>query len=611
MIAKTAAAILIALTAVLLVSSSANAKMAISSFTTTSSETQAGGHPDLSTSFTLAEPGIKEAARNVTFNAPEGLFGNIGSLLACTSSDFALDQCPPNAQAGLVTIWANHGGDSEKLLGTAPMYNLEPGPDETGLFGLVVPSLHIPIQIPVAVRTGTDYGLRFTVAELTQTVPLARADLTFWGFPLDESHTSERFPRGGPGHPQGCPGRLDLACSPGVRASSISVPLIDNPTVCTGTPLITELRVQSYQDPENLSTQKGEYPATTGCEKEVFKPVLFTSITTDEADSPSGLNLELKVPQYFGLTPAPSQLRTAIVALPEGLTINPDAADGQTACSEADANFGSEDPAACPDSSKIGTFLLNTPALDGPLVGSLYIGQPQPGNQYRLFMVADGFGVHAKLIGTFHPDPQTGRLTAEFSDLPQVPFDDLQMHLFSSDRGLLATPTHCTVYDVAAHFFPWNSQIPDVVSTEPISVTSGPHRTSCPGLVRPFSPRLDAGTSNPVAGAFSAFNVKLDRDDGDQFLGDLNFRMPPGFTGDLRGIPYCSEASIAAAAGNSGRAERLDPELSGCKPDRHHQCRRGAGWAPVSRGRQDVSVGSLQGGAAEPCGDHPGSGGPL
>jgi hypothetical protein len=68
-----------------------------------------------------------------------------------------------------------------------------------------------------------------------------------------------------------------------------------------------------------------------------------------------------------------------------------------------------------------------------------------------------------------------------------------------------------------------------------------------------------AGTSNPLAGAFSDFHLKLDRDDGDQFLGDLNFRMPPGFTGDLRGISYCPEAAIAAAIGNTGRSEQVAP----------------------------------------------------
>jgi hypothetical protein len=68
-----------------------------------------------------------------------------------------------------------------------------------------------------------------------------------------------------------------------------------------------------------------------------------------------------------------------------------------------------------------------------------------------------------------------------------------------------------------------------------------------------------AGTSNPVAGEFSSFLLKLDRDDGDQFLRDLAFRMPPGFTGDLSNVSYCSEGAILQAADQLGRIEQEQP----------------------------------------------------
>ena len=77
--------------------------------------------------------------------------------------------------------------------------------------------------------------------------------------------------------------------------------------------------------------------------------------------------------------------------------------------------------------------------------------------------------------------------------------------------------------------------------------------------LRPFHPRLEAGTSNSQAGGFSDFHLKLDRDDGDQFLGDLNFTMPTGLTGSLRGRTYCPEPAIVAAVANSGRAEQSSP----------------------------------------------------
>ena len=265
----------------------AQAALQIESFTTTSSTTQAGGHPDLTTSFTLKEAGVAEAASNVSFNAPEGLFGNPNVLLECSSSDFAFTQCAPDSQAGLITVHANYEGEPSKLLGTAPIYQISSGPN-TALFAFIVPVLDIPIQIPVAVRTGGDFGLRFTVAELTQTAPLASADLTFWGFPANSANDARRFPKGSPGEPAGCPGLADTSCiiQP-VSASIPDSPLINNPTTCTGQSLVTRLNVQTYQDPEESTEATDSYPPITECYHMTFKPVLHADLTTNETDSAS------------------------------------------------------------------------------------------------------------------------------------------------------------------------------------------------------------------------------------------------------------------------------------------------------------------------------------
>ena len=193
------------------------------------------------------------------------------------------------------------------------------------------------------------------------------------------------------------------------------------------------------------------------CEQQTFKPALNVGLTSEAADSPSGIDISLRAAQSLSRSQTPSSIRSATVILPEGLSINPDAADGQTACTDAQANFGSEAPAECPDSSKIGRFDIRTPALVGPLTGSLYIGEPTPGNQYRLFMVASGFGINAKIVASVQPDPTTGRLAISVSDLPQVPFEEFNLHVFASDRGLIATPTQCTIYQVDSNFIPWNA----------------------------------------------------------------------------------------------------------------------------------------------------------
>ena len=98
--------------------------------------------------------------------SPRGIFGNPNAdHRSAPRSDFALDQCPSDSQAGLITVHANYEGDPDHLLGTAPIFDVEPGGDQTALFAFIVPTLNIPINIPVAVRTGDDYGLSFTVSE--------------------------------------------------------------------------------------------------------------------------------------------------------------------------------------------------------------------------------------------------------------------------------------------------------------------------------------------------------------------------------------------------------------------------------------------------------------
>ncbi len=531
----------------------------IDSFTTTTSTSQAGGHPDFETSFRIHDPGVTQSARNVAFNAPEGLFGDPNVVAQCSPTDFALQACPFASQIGLITVYANYQGDPNSLLGTAPVFDMAPG-ENTALFAFIVPKLGIPISIPVAVRTSGDYGLRFTVSQITQNAPLAGADLRFWGFPGDDSHQTERFATGSPGNPAGCPNLQDTSCiGAPLHSENAPHPFTQNPTTCTGQPLRTTLEVDTYQNPNNPTKALGTYPAITGCERESFRPVLYMNPTTRETDAPSGLNIDLVNPQLLNVSNAPSEIRSSIVTLPSELTVNPDAADGQRSCSDAQANFDSEAADNCPDNAKIGTFGLHTDALDGSLEGSIYIGEPRPGDQYRLFLIASGFGIHAKLEASVRPDPLTGQVSVSLTDLPQVPFDSIEMHLFASDRGLMATPTHCRIYPVSAQFFPWNATLADQTSTQFFNLDSGPNDTPCPGEKRPFHPRLVAGTSVPTAGAFSDFHLKLDRDDGDQFLHDVNFTMPAGFTGDLSGISYCPEASIAAAARNPGLTEQAAP----------------------------------------------------
>jgi hypothetical protein len=535
------------------------APLQIEGFETLSNNSEAGAHPDLRTKFKLLGAGAPEVPKNITFDAPEGVYGNPAVLGECSSLDAALLQCPPTSQAGLITVRANYLGDPYYLLGTAPIYNVASTGDEAARFFFNVPTLDIPIAIIVGVRSASDYGLRFTVSGITQTAPLSEVDMTLWGFPAAKSHNPDRFPKGSLADPAGCPGESDASCNETPTRSALpQLPFTGNPSAC-GRPMPTKLAVETYQQPGTLVKAEDAYPLITDCDRQTFRPFAQARLTTKATDSASGMELEFNIPQEQGLAAAPSMLRAATLVLPPGLTVNPDAADGQTACSDADAKLGQEVVSNCPDTSKVGNVVIASDSLPGPLAGSIYFGEPVPGNQYRLFMFADGFGIHAKLIGKLLPNPKTGQLTAEFQNLPQLPFEQFKMSVFASDRGVFATPTNCTVHTVATHLFPWNDALPDQNSLFGLSIDEGPNGEPCPGVKRPFNPRLNAGTSNSKAGGFSSFTLKLDRDDGDQFLGDLNFTMPPGLTASLRGITYCSEQSIAAATANTGRVEQRSP----------------------------------------------------
>jgi hypothetical protein len=559
------AALLVAVAAVsALAVPGAQASEGIADFYVATTNTQAGAHPDLEAAFTLEKPGEPETAQDVAVNLPQGVFGNPNAVTKCTSEDFALEQCPLTSQVGYVIIRSNYEGNANFKLGTAPVFDIESRfSDETARLAFIAPTVNVPISIPINVRTTSDYGLRMTVSGITQHVPLAYARFVIWGMPADASHDRLRFAKGSPGNPAGCPGNSDPACATESTSPHSSPllpqPFIDNPTTCTGQDLPVSLRVTTYQDPQHSTVAEDTYPATTGCYNEGFDPVLNAELTTDRTDSPAGLELQLKTKQFLNLSNSPSSIRSASLTLPVGISINPDAADGQSACADAQVRFDSEGPAECPDNSKIGNFDVRTPALDAPLTGSLYFGEPKPGHQYRVFMVASGFGINAKLVAEAYPDPVTGQLTMQVLNLPQVPFEQFNLHLFASERGLVATPTQCGIYSTDSLFQPWNGNLAPQHSQPIISVNSGPNGSSCPGQLRPFNPRLVAGTSTPVAGAFSAFHLRLDRDDGDQFLGDLNFRMPPGLTGSLRGRGYCADAAIAAAATRFGRTELAQP----------------------------------------------------
>ena len=587
--------------------SAAGANAPVTSFSVTPSTTQAGGHPNLDTLFTVGDRETQniprpncdcEDAKNVRIDYPPGLIGNPHVTPQCGAAEFANIECPVDTQIGIAKIGIgrevpDQSGEPPSFLrplGYLGVYNLVPHPGQAGLLGFNVGVLQTAVFIVISPRTESDYGLKSEIDGIEHLLPLSYSELTLWGVPAASSHDGERI------GPVGCGLEGHPSCTVPNSSNLTPEPFLDNPTSC-GTPLSSSIEIESYD--LGTSVAESSFPSTTGCDQLSFNPSLFAQPTTGATDSPSGLAVNLQVPQESSPSaPSPSEIKETTLTLPPGFSINPNAADGKSVCTEAQARFGTEEEAQCPEDSKVGTLTIESSALPGPLPGYVYLGQPRPGNRYRIFLVANGFDVHVKIAGSITANAQTGQLVASFNGsppsfegLPQSPFSSFNIHFFGSDRGLLATPVRCGTYPVESIFTPWDSFLPKQTSTQyfeltsgPVTNATGPQGAPCPGPTRPFNPSFEASTvSSNVPGAHAPFFIALSRSDGDQDLSGTTVTTPPGLSATLAGVGYCTDQEITSAgeAGHSGSEELANPS---CPPSSQ------IGTATVGAGAGDHPV---------------------
>ena len=406
----------------------------ITSFATTTSSTQAGGHPNIRLEMKFKPFDFGEGThdpRQITTHLPAGMIGNPHAIPICSLVAFSAEECPPSSQVGIAGVYAFFG------LYFAPLYNLETKPGQAGLLGFDFQESGTVQFVEVSARTDSDYGLDSISTPIYHAFGLKELILELWGVPAEPVHDTMRAK---PPVIEDC--RNDHECAFGGASAGVAPqPFMSNPTTC-GVPLEASVDVEFYDQFRGHAddSMADHHGLRAAC----FQPELDREADDDDADSASGLDADLQVPQIENpTTPSPSEIRAATVTLPPGVSINPNAADGKTACPEAQTAIGTLGPATCPEYSKVGTLSIDSSALPGPVPGAIYLAEPKPGDPYRLLLAADGFGTHIKLLGSARTDPTTGQIVVAFEDLPQSPLTDFNMHFFGSERGLLATPTQC------------------------------------------------------------------------------------------------------------------------------------------------------------------------
>jgi hypothetical protein len=217
---------------------------------------------------------------------------------------------------------------------------------------------------------------------------------------------------------------------------------------------------------------------------------------------------------------------------------------------------------------------------------------------FRILVEAkdEGLGIDLRLVGNVKANAKTGQLTTVFDEqeagelagtlprgLPQAPVTSVKLQ-FDGSKATLTTPPTCADAVTTGAMEPWARPGTTAPVSAKFTLSSIPGGGSCPTTLggRPFVPKYEAKSSSYKAGKYSPFRVHIGRPDGQQELKGVDVTLPEGLTGKLAGIPYCPEAAIAAAAANSGAAEKAHPSCPSASRVGSASTQSGTGSHPIT-----------------------------
>jgi hypothetical protein len=490
---------------------------------------------------------------------PPGLVGDPTAVPRCTTREAEEQICGGGSQVGTIAVRYGYKSDekAESKSNRAALYNTIPPEGRAARFAGEI-NASADAFIDSGVRTGADYGITSGGFNISGNANAFALTVRLWGFPSNPGHDPERR----------CNGVA------GCASTAPELPFLRNPTSCVG-PLTVRARLDAYQNPGEFDEAQTTLPAITGCNKLEFHPTLEVKPTTETAESPTGLHVDLHIPQTddpSGL--ATPDLKDAVVKLPPGITVNPSSANGLEGCTPAQIGLTTPvgttpihttaGPAECPDAAKIGTVEIDTPLLDHPLNGAVYIATPYENPFTSLLAIYIAVndpisGVVIKLAGDVEIGPE-GQLTTSFDENPQLPFEDFKLDFFPGARAALKTGPVCGEFSTTSSLTPWSAPEsgPPATPGDGSKISNQPGGGSCPTSAdqQPNEPFFEAGSESPLAGAYSPFVLRLTRGDGTQQFSSVTVTPPPGLIGKLAGISYCSDGALAEASGKSGKEEQ-------------------------------------------------------
>ena len=465
----------------------------------TTAATQAGSHPyefeteirfPLKKGTLLNEGDVKDAIVEL----PAGLTFNPEAVPTCTTAELLTRVrqgygCGDDAAIGVATVRLAGGLEVADF----PIYNMEPSPGQPArlAFKVIFPVVFIEPRI----RSEGDYGTTVELTETSQALAVSGSEIRLWGVPHDPGHDEDR------GNCATFAAKYGGSCPLGVSPKDIvgepgqlpPTPLITMQSRCSG-PLEFPVRVDSWQEPgvfheASFTTHdaEGNPVGVSGCERLPFAPELETRMSTDQAETGSGLELSLGFDDQGLLNPtglAQSTTEKAVVTLPEGVTINPSVGEGLGVCTpaqEARETVDSRPGEGCPNASKLGTLRVRTPLVDEAIEGSVFLAQQDDpattaARRREPLRLADrplhGAAQHqargaGQAAGEGRARPATGQLVATVEDIPQIPVLELRLPLQRGRQGAAGHPADLRHLHHHARFSP-----PGRTPATPLTITS-------------------------------------------------------------------------------------------------------------------------------------------
>jgi hypothetical protein len=350
---------------------------------------------------------------------------------------------------------------------------------------------------------------------------------------------------------------------------------ITNPSHCAGTGEATRNKVTLTSLEGQVASKEYFAPiGTQGCDGASpfsavpFEPSFALNVKTTpsrsettQSDQPTGLTTELKLPHPTGHgenETDSSQLENTYITLPEGMTLNPSAANGLEACKPSQIHMGERKAAECPSGSKIGTVTINVPDLPPEsLKGSIYLGGSESGQingqPYTIYLNAESerYGVTVRIQGTVEGNATTGRVLTKFEKTPEQPISEVKLHFKGGPLAPIANPLACGTATTETRLEPYIGAFATKTPSTAFVVDNNGAGEPCPATI-PFAPTQSSETQPATAGASTNFTFTVNRSPGQQYLTQIKTVLPAGLVGRVPAVSLCNEAQVAEAAAGTG-----------------------------------------------------------